>query len=297
MAGADFIKTSTGKESGQRHARRVAGDGARVARVPAPRPVISWVTSRPAASRRRKLATQYLALIKEELGNRWLAARPVPLRRVEPAHRHRTPARAPRQRLLQRRASGTRCREEPESERHHHAQDHHRVARHHGLRTLRPNRPLQAQEWLERHNQRKFGHFIGGRWVNGTKHFGTHQSDQRPGAGADRARHTQRSSTQAVQAAEAAACKGWTGAWRPRPCEATCTRWPARCRSTRGCLAVLETLDNGKAIRETRDADVPLAVRHFYHHAGWAQLLSRGDERTTTRWAWWGRSCRGTSRS
>jgi aldehyde dehydrogenase (NAD+) len=38
---------------------------------------------------------------------------------------------------------------------------------------------------------------------------------------------------------------------------------------------VLETLDNGKTIRETRDADIPLAVRHFYHHAGWAQLLDR----------------------
>jgi len=40
-------------------------------------------------------------------------------------------------------------------------------------------------------------------------------------------------------------------------------------------LAVLETLDNGKPIRETRDVDVPLAARHFYHHAGWAQLLSQ----------------------
>ncbi len=38
-------------------------------------------------------------------------------------------------------------------------------------------------------------------------------------------------------------------------------------------LAVLETLDNGKPIRESRDIDVPLAARHFYHHAGWAQLL------------------------
>ncbi len=38
-------------------------------------------------------------------------------------------------------------------------------------------------------------------------------------------------------------------------------------------LAVLETLDNGKPIRETRDIDVPLVVRHFYHHAGWAQLM------------------------
>ena len=40
-------------------------------------------------------------------------------------------------------------------------------------------------------------------------------------------------------------------------------------------LAVLETLDNGKPIRETRDIDVPLVARHFYHHAGWAQLVER----------------------
>ncbi|SMY06152.1 aldehyde dehydrogenase family protein [Flavimaricola marinus] len=38
-------------------------------------------------------------------------------------------------------------------------------------------------------------------------------------------------------------------------------------------LAVIETLDNGKPIRESRDIDVPLAARHFYFHAGLAQLL------------------------
>src|SRR5262249_7979471 len=38
-------------------------------------------------------------------------------------------------------------------------------------------------------------------------------------------------------------------------------------------LAVLETLDNGKPIGESRDIDIPLVARHFYHHAGWAQLL------------------------
>ena len=38
-------------------------------------------------------------------------------------------------------------------------------------------------------------------------------------------------------------------------------------------LAVLETMDNGKPIRESRDIDVPLVARHFYYHAGWAQLL------------------------
>ena len=39
-------------------------------------------------------------------------------------------------------------------------------------------------------------------------------------------------------------------------------------------LAVIESLDNGKPIRETRDIDVPLVARHFYYHAGMAQLMA-----------------------
>ena len=38
-------------------------------------------------------------------------------------------------------------------------------------------------------------------------------------------------------------------------------------------LSVLETMDNGKPIRESRDIDIPLVARHFYHHAGWAELI------------------------
>src|SRR6185436_12148008 len=38
-------------------------------------------------------------------------------------------------------------------------------------------------------------------------------------------------------------------------------------------FAVVESLDNGKPIRESRDIDIPLVARHFYHHAGWAQLM------------------------
>ncbi|OQO91196.1 betaine-aldehyde dehydrogenase [Saccharomonospora piscinae] len=38
-------------------------------------------------------------------------------------------------------------------------------------------------------------------------------------------------------------------------------------------LAVLETLDNGKPIKESRDADVPTAAAHFFYHAGWADKL------------------------
>ena len=40
-------------------------------------------------------------------------------------------------------------------------------------------------------------------------------------------------------------------------------------------FAVIEALDNGKPIRETRDIDVPLVARHFYHHAGWAELMAQ----------------------
>ncbi len=38
-------------------------------------------------------------------------------------------------------------------------------------------------------------------------------------------------------------------------------------------FAVIESLDNGKTIRETRDIDIPLVARHFYYHSGWAQLM------------------------
>ena len=39
-------------------------------------------------------------------------------------------------------------------------------------------------------------------------------------------------------------------------------------------LSVLESIDNGKPIRETRDIDIPLVARHFYYHAGWANNSS-----------------------
>ena len=39
-------------------------------------------------------------------------------------------------------------------------------------------------------------------------------------------------------------------------------------------LAVVETLDNGKAIRESRDIDIPLAAAHFFYYAGWADKLN-----------------------
>jgi aldehyde dehydrogenase (NAD+) len=46
-------------------------------------------------------------------------------------------------------------------------------------------------------------------------------------------------------------------------------------------FAVLETLDNGKPIRESRDTDIPLAAAHFFYHAGWADKLEFAGLGTT----------------
>ncbi|WP_248844153.1 aldehyde dehydrogenase family protein [Streptomyces hirsutus] len=48
-------------------------------------------------------------------------------------------------------------------------------------------------------------------------------------------------------------------------------------------LAVLETLDNGKPIKETRDADLPLVAAHFFYYAGWADKLEHAGYGTSPR--------------
>ena len=48
-------------------------------------------------------------------------------------------------------------------------------------------------------------------------------------------------------------------------------------------LAVLETLDNGKPIRESRDVDIPLVAAHFFYHAGWADKLGHAGYGTDPR--------------
>ena len=41
-------------------------------------------------------------------------------------------------------------------------------------------------------------------------------------------------------------------------------------------LAIVETMDGGKPLRESRDVDIPLAAAHFFHYAGWADKLRYG---------------------
>ncbi len=61
---------------------------------------------------------------------------------------------------------------------------------------------------------------------------------------------------------------------------------------------MLESLDNGKPIRESRDVDIPLVAAHFFYYAGWADKLPYagfGSDAAAAR-AWPARSSRGTSR-
>ncbi len=126
-----------------------------------------------------------------------------------------------------------------------------------------------AHAWLDRH-QRRFGHFIGGAWHAGSQHFESiNPATMKPLAAIAQA-------TPAIVDAAVAAAARAQPAWAALGGHGRARHLYALARAlqkhARLC-AVLDTLDNGKAIRETRDADVPLAVRHFYHHAGWAQLL------------------------
>jgi aldehyde dehydrogenase (NAD+) len=136
-----------------------------------------------------------------------------------------------------------------------------------------PEDPKESVQWLEQH-KRKFGHFIGGVWRNPVdgKYFVTAD----PSTGdqiADVAEGTDADVDAAVKAARAA-LKGWQALSvheRAKFLYALARQIQKHSRR----LAVLETIDNGKPIRESRDIDIPLVARHFYYHAGWAQLLER----------------------
>jgi aldehyde dehydrogenase (NAD+) len=133
-----------------------------------------------------------------------------------------------------------------------------------------PESTKEAQAWLDQHG-RRFGLFIDNAWTEATETFGSFN----PADGNELAQVTQATSDDVNRAVEAArrAQPAWVamgGHGRAKILYAIARLLQKHSR----LFAVLETLDNGKTIRETRDADLPLAARHFYHHAGWAQLQS-----------------------
>jgi aldehyde dehydrogenase (NAD+) len=141
-----------------------------------------------------------------------------------------------------------------------------------------PENSGEVVRWLEAHG-RVFGHYIGGAWTKvgaeaepSANFFET----KNPATGEVLARVAVGSVEDvdaAVKAARAAlpAWQALSGHQRARYLYALARQVQKHARR----LALLETLDNGKSIRESRDIDIPLVAGHFYHHAGWAQLMDQ----------------------
>ena len=134
-----------------------------------------------------------------------------------------------------------------------------------------PESTENAKVWLEANNN-KFGLFIDGNFVQNKK--AQYFYSFNPATGEKIAQITQASSKDVDAAVIAAtkAQKDWaklSGFQRAKYLYAIARLIQKHAR----LFAVLESLDNGKPIRESRDVDIPLVVRHFYHHAGWAQLM------------------------
>ncbi|MCS7234482.1 MAG: aldehyde dehydrogenase family protein [Armatimonadota bacterium] len=133
--------------------------------------------------------------------------------------------------------------------------------------------PRPALQWLDARG-RRFGLFIGNRWAEPAsgQWFDTRNPATGellgtvPHAGPDDVDRALRAAREALPA------------WRQAPDRVRARLLYAAARQVQkqaALLAVLQTLDSGKPIRESREVDVPLAARYFDHHAGWAQLRAR----------------------
>ena len=117
-----------------------------------------------------------------------------------------------------------------------------------------------------------YGHYIDGRFVEGSDPFESHN----PATG-ERLASIATGTESEVDAAVKAARKAFDGPWGKMSGAERGTylfRIARRIQERSREIAVLETMDNGKPIRETRDVDIPLAAQHFFYYGGWADKLN-----------------------
>jgi aldehyde dehydrogenase (NAD+) len=134
-----------------------------------------------------------------------------------------------------------------------------------------PEAENHVTDWLATHAD-GFKHFIGGAFVPST---GGKSFDVTNPARDTRLAGVAEGTAGDVDAAVKAARKAFP-AWAALPGHERAKYLYAIARTVQRrerFLSVLETMDNGKPIRESRDIDIPLVARHFYHHAGWAELV------------------------
>lgn len=134
-----------------------------------------------------------------------------------------------------------------------------------------PESRSDVDQWLANHSS-GFQLYIDGNWVNasGNRQFAVHH----PASG-EKLADVAEAHADDVHAAVSAA-KRALKPWLELGCHGRARYLYAIARHIQKksrFFAVLEALDNGKPIRETRDIDIPLVARHFYHHAGWAQVM------------------------
>ncbi len=134
-----------------------------------------------------------------------------------------------------------------------------------------PESPQQAQQWLQERDNTLL-HFIGGQWEE--PQSGEFFDTVNPANGRKLAKVADGNDADVNRAVAAAAdaLEGWVamgGHSRARFLYAIARHIQKNSR----LFAVLESMDNGKPVRESRDIDIPLVARHFYYHAGWAQVM------------------------
>jgi len=136
-----------------------------------------------------------------------------------------------------------------------------------------PENTAMAEAWYAG-RENTLLHYIGGEWRHPAS--GTFFDTANPADGEILARVADGNAADTDQAVAAAAqaAPAWaalSGHRRARYLYAIARQVQRHSR----LFAVLESLDNGKPIRESRDIDIPLVARHFYYHAGWAQVRDR----------------------
>ncbi|PCI48659.1 MAG: aldehyde dehydrogenase [Alphaproteobacteria bacterium] len=137
-----------------------------------------------------------------------------------------------------------------------------------------PEQSDYVHDWLKSHSK-GFKLYIGGKWVK-SKSSDAFIESHNPATGEYLAKFSVAGADDVDRAVKAAAkaFPEWSALAGHERAKYLYTL--ARLiQKTSRFMSVLETLDNGKPIRESRDIDIPLVARHFYYHAGWAQLMDQ----------------------
>ena len=142
---------------------------------------------------------------------------------------------------------------------------------HHGLRPRARRQRRMSSAWLDEH-KRGFGHFISGAFAHARRRCST-SSIRRPASASRRVTQGTRGRRRRGGAAARTALPAWA-ALVGRRARAASLRAGAACAEARALpRRARDASTTASRSARSRDIDIPLVARHFYHHAGWASLI------------------------